>query len=324
MFQGINNGSELIKESVKAIYKYPRMFIPLLICWIIYAPILVIFKFHIPWHSYGYPIQAVIVFSAILLLSIIFSWSSFVLLELIRQIEMGQKANLFLAIGKSLVNLLIALPIALAWAVIWFFLALLEAIFSRKSEDDETVDYNAENVAKTVAGFEEFSLSGAFFDALKKGVRMAAFLIYPAIAWEKMGTSNSIKKGLNIAKAHKTEFATGFVLTELAAGIVFLPPGILFYISSKFDVTFPEMVWFGTMIYCAFAWSFSLFLEQMFVAELYLWHLIWEKEVEKSVAQGLPEPKLEDVKRPCIVDNVSDLLLTNVPRTVVTTGDQNN
>jgi len=314
MYQGIKNGSELIKESFRAIGKYPRMLIPLLLCWLIYAPILVAFKFHIPWDIYTNGECALIVFFAILLLSLIFSWSAFMLLEFIRQIETNEQPSLISAFFKSIGNTIIALPIVIGWAVIWFILSVLEAIFSRRSEDDDDdgEEYNAENVAKTVAGFEEFSLSGAFFDAVKKGVRMLAFLIYPAIAWEKFSSLKSVKKGFVVAKSHKTEFVAGFLLTELAAILVFIPPAILFYISSKFDVSFPEMVWFITILYCAFAWSFTLFLEQMFAAELYLWHLIWEKEVEDAKLKGKPTPKLQDVKRPSVMDNVADFGLTKI------------
>ncbi|RFF29640.1 hypothetical protein [Wenzhouxiangella sediminis] len=284
------------------------MLLPLLMCWMVYAPLLIVLKFYIPWEQYDFAESSVIVFCAILVLSIIFSWSAFVLLELIRQIESGERPRIALAIAKSIKNTILALPIAVAWAVIWFLLSLLEALFSRASHD-EGEELTAESAARTVAGYESFSLSGAFFQALKKGVRMAAFLIYPAVAWEGLGTSKSIKKGLGVAKTHKAEFATGFVLTELAALVVFLPPAVLFLLSGKFGISFPDWVWFSTMVYCAFAWSFSLFLEQMFVAELYLWHMIWEKESCLAKREGRPEPALGDVKRPSVRDDVDDLLL---------------
>lgn len=66
------------------------------------------------------------------------------------------------------------------------------------------------------------------------------------------------------------------------------------------------------MIYCAFVWSFALFLEQIFVAELYLWHLIWEREVKVAQERGEAEPALADVKHPCVLDDVPDLFLTRV------------
>lgn len=311
MFQGIKNGAGLIMEAIRALGKYPRMLIPLLLCWIIYAPLLVIFRFHIPWENFEFSVQVLIVFSAILLLSIIFSWSAFMLLELIRQIETDENRSLFKAIEKSISNTIIALPVAVSWAVIWFVLSIIEAILSKGSEDSNE-EFNAENVARTLAGNEEFSLSGACLNALKKGVRMVAFLIYPAIAWENLRVGDSVKKGLGVVKLHKSEFFVGFALTELAATVIFLPPAVLFFISSSLEVIFSDMVWFGVILYCAFASSFMLFLEQMFVAELYLWNLIWEKELDQAMAEGTRLPRLEDVKRPSIMDGVADLQLTKV------------
>ena len=303
MSQRLKNGYELLKDAIRALGNHPRMLLPLLGCWCVYAPVLVFLKFHLPWEEYALEIQALIVFGVILLFSIVFSWAAFMLLELIRQIETADRENVVTALFKSVANTVIALPIAVLWAVIWFLLSVVEAILSRGSDEDDiddegASDFNAENVARTLAGAEKFSLTAAFFDALKKGVRMVAFLMYPAIAWEKLSVIKSMKKGIAVASTHKIEFATGFVLTELAAGIVFLPPAILFLLSGKFDVSFPDVVWFGTMIYCAFAWSFALFLEQMFVAELYLWHMHWEQEVTNAKASGRPEPALADVKRP--------------------------
>jgi hypothetical protein len=231
-----------------------------------------------------------------------------ILLELVEQIETGQSPNIFTATFSSITNIIKSLPITIIWAAIWFVITVVEMLLRRSHSDDVgDKDFNAENVAKTVAGFEKFSLSAAFFDALRKGVRMIAFLIYPAIAWENSSVLKSVKKGLAVARTHKTEFVAGFILTELAAFIVFLPPAVLFILSGKFDVEFPEWIWFTTIIYCGFAWSFSIFLEQMFTAELYLWHLLWEKDCSIARSNGDEIPKLQDVKRPSILDSIPDL-----------------
>ena len=308
MFQGIKNGTGLIKESIKTFGKYPSLIIPLLVCWAIYAPMIVHLKFFFPWDNYSTGQQLAVVFFVILIFSFILSISCLILLELIQQIETGENLNIFTATFSSIPNIVKSLPVTVAWAVIWFVISVIEMLLRRRSDDDdEDMDFNAENAAKTVAGFEEFSLSAAFFEALRKGVRMIAFLIYPAIAWEKNGFSKSVIKGLAVAKTHKTEFIAGFVLTDLAAALVFLPPAILFILSGKFDVEFPDGVWFITIIYCGFAWSFSMFLEQMFTAELYLWHLLWEKDCELAKNNGNELPKLEEVKRPSIMDSTPDL-----------------
>lgn len=167
MFQGIMNGAGLIKEAIRALGKYPRMLIPLLLCWLVYAPLLVVFKFHIPWDNFDIITLLLVVFAAILLLSVIFSWSAFMLLELIRQIETDEERSISKAIRTSSINLVIGLPVVMGWAVIWFSLTLIEIILSRRSGGSDE-EYNAKNVAKTLAGVQEFSLSGAFFEALKK------------------------------------------------------------------------------------------------------------------------------------------------------------
>ncbi len=38
MFQGVKNGWQLIKESVRVFNRHPKFIIPLLITWLVYAP----------------------------------------------------------------------------------------------------------------------------------------------------------------------------------------------------------------------------------------------------------------------------------------------
>lgn len=307
MFDGIKNGSEVIKESLKVFRKHPMFLVPLFGCWTIYAPIIIYFTYFFPWKQYSTLQIFFIVFFIVFIFSSILSFSNLLLLELIQQLESGKRFNLvsafFEVVSKDLIK---ALPITFIWVIIWFILTAIEALLSKI--ENRSGEFSAENAAKTLAGYERFSLSRAFFEALQKGVRMIVFLILPAIAWEDKSPVKATKKGLGVLKTHLAEFTTGFALTELAAIIVFLPPVILFVISDEFEVTFPDFVWYIAIIYCAFAWSFSLFLEQMFAAELYLWHLIWEKECSIAKAENRELPKLREVKRPSVLDDVSDLL----------------
>lgn len=310
MFKGIKNGAGMIDASIKAFNKHPDLIIPLLFCWAMYTPIVVYLKFFFPWDDYSTGSQLLVVFLAIFIFSFILSVSSFILLELIRQIETGKSIELFSATFLAIPKIVKSLPVTVIWALLWFLITVIEMLLRRRSdEDNEDMEFNAENVAKAVAGFEDLSLSAAFFDALKKGVRMVVFLIYPSISWEKNGFSKSVKRGLAIVKAHKTEFVTGFVLTDLAAAIVFLPPAILFFLSGKLHIEFPDWVWFITLAYCGFAWSFSILLEQMFAAELYLWHMLWERNCSIARINGDELPEFEHVKRPSILDSDADLSL---------------
>lgn len=130
----------------------------------------------------------------------------------------------------------------------------------------------------------------------------------PAIAWENMGFWKATKKGIAVFRAHLSEFVTGFVLTEGVALLIFLPPALLFYITGEVEITLPDYVWVITIIYIAFAWSYSIYLEQMFTAELYLWNMKWEKEVAKAQAEGKPIPSMREVPRPSVLDEVHELI----------------
>jgi len=237
-------------------------------------------------------------------------------LELIQQLESGEQMSVAKSFSYTMShNVIRILPLVLVWAVIWFVLLIIQALLSKKKGKGEKESMSAENAAKTLAGYQSFSLSRAFFKALEKGVRMVMFLILPAIAWENFSFWQSVKKGIAVFKAHLSEFVTGFVLTGVAAMIIFLPPAILFYISDEAEVSFPDWVWVATIIYIAFAWSYSIYLEQMFTAELYLWNRKWEKEVAKAQQEGRPIPTLREVQRPLILDEVYELIEKTEART---------
>jgi hypothetical protein len=71
--------------------------------------------------------------------------------------------------------------------------------------------------------------------------------------------------------------------------------------------------WTVVFIYIAFAWSFSIYLEQMFCAELYLWHLKWEDAIRVAKQKGRKGPtSISQVKKPCLLDEVNDLIIFKV------------
>lgn len=103
-------------------------------------------------------------------------------------------------------------------------------------------------------------------------------------------------------------FVSGFILTGLAASIIYLPPTILIYVADAFELSFPSWIWVITIVYLAFAWSYSIYLEQMFSAELYLWNHKWQKAKHKAQQEGRPAPLLSAVARPTLLDDVRELV----------------
>lgn len=313
----LRNGFALIKDLISTLLENPGILFPLIFCWLIIATLVTYLEFFFPWDNYALGGRLLILFIVLLLYSFVFSFSCLILLELIKQNESGRPVHLLTATLRVVtVDLVRALPITFIWAILWFVLSILEAIFSRKTLKDK--EFTVENVAATLAGFEDIPLSEAFFAALEKGLRMIVFLILPAIAWENFTPFKSIKKGLVISKEHLGEFMTGFVLTEMAAACVFLPPAIIF-ILWELHVPIHDYIWFATILYCMVAWSFSMFMEQMFSAGLYLWHLKWEDACCVAKTEGREIPNLEDIKRPIIMDNVPDLM--NLSRNRITMAD---
>jgi preprotein translocase subunit SecG len=305
--EGIKNAWDLIKASIRVFNKYPKFLIPLLLVWLIYAPIILYLEYGFNPDAFSAGQLFLIIIGIIFLFVFLLAFSCLVLLELIQQLESGEKLSLGKALSSTVTHdLLKIIPIVIIWTIIWFILSILEAIFSKRKERRKS--FTVENAAKTLAGYGNFSPSSAFFRELKRGVRMIVFLILPAIAWENLSFIKAIKKGLGVFKVHLLEFVSGFVLTWLAEVIIFLPAAILFHISDNFEVTFPTWVWVITIIYTGFAWSFSIYLEQMFAAGLYLWHLKWEKQIEEEKKLGKPLSNLRDIKRPSLLDEVPELL----------------
>jgi hypothetical protein len=315
MFKGIRTASELIKQSLILLGKRPSLLVPLLTCWVLYAPIVLYFKFFFDWSPYPTSSVLLIVLGIITVFSLIIGVSCLILLELIEQIENNENVsvlNAFWSVIKS--DFLRALPILLVWALLWFIIHVIQAFFRRRNSSGKDENFSAQNAARTLAGMNSsWSLSGAFFEALKKGLRMIVFLILPAIAWEELSPISATKKGLSILRAHISEFATGFVLSEAVSVFAFLPAAIIVYVTDKFDIVLSNEVWFGVIIYCAFAWSFSLYIEQMFAAELYLWHMKWVEASEIAKKNKKSPPTFRRIKPPSILDDVPELVkLKNV------------
>ncbi len=319
MFEGILNGWDMFKASIKAFKKYPVMIFPLLFVWCVYALAILYMKHGLKWERFSGGESALIVSGFIFAFAFLLAVSCSVLLELIQQIESGKKADLLKAVFDTLtLNLVKMIPIVIVWTFIWFLLTIISTLIHRKNEKNDS-DFNSENAAKILVGAGgEFSFSSYFVDALKKGVRIIVFLILPGIAWENRSCFGAVKKGMGIFRLHLYEFTTGFALTELASFIIFFPFILMIMLGSAKEgrtpiIVFPEQAWYLAIVYIAFAWSYTVYLEQMFAAELYLWHIKWERQLNKLRASGdLGKLSFYDVKRPSLLDDIPDLI-ENLP-----------
>lgn len=295
-------GWALIVHSLNVFKAYPSFLLPIFAVWGAYVPGVLYLKYGYRWEAHGPRQDFAVAFLFIFALSFSILMSCAVVLEMIRQIETGRPSlprAIAKAFGQDMVRIL---PLALVWAIIWFVLTLIEAVLSKRRDHDDGA-LTAQNAAITIANYRNFSFSAAFIEAVNKGVRMVVFLIMPAIVWENLGFYEATKKGLAVLRAHLSDFGAGYALTYAAAAIVFLPPAIIFELGTGRHgnpplVHFPDSVWVGTIIYMGLAWSFCIYLEQMFMAQLYLWHMKWEESVSRAKTSNGPLPSFNDVACP--------------------------
>lgn len=309
--QELNNGWEIFKASIKVFNKHPIFLVPIFIVWLLYAPVIIYLRWFSGWTTLPFLAQLKIAFVVIFFFALLLTISCSILLELVQQIESHRKKSLLLAFWETInKNLFRITLLALIWSVLWLILIVIESFLTRKEEsgNGKGESFNAQNVAATLGGYDSFSWKKLSFDLIHKGIRMIVFLIMPAFAWENLGFIKSVKKGLFVLKSHFVEFATGISLTYLAASVIFIPPAILLTLA-RLHIFFPDWVWYITIIYIAFAWSYSIYLEQMFSADLYLWHMKWEKACRMAKNKGKKKlPKFKDIPKPSILDDVKDLV----------------
>lgn len=289
------------------------LIVPLLLTWLIYAPAVIYLKYFYAWEQYSTPQNFLVGFGFIILLSVTMCFSCSWLLEMLQDIEARKSVGLINTFHRVLFqNFVDILPIAMIWAFLWFIFLIISAILSKKDQDvDEAL--TAQSAAETLAGYESFSFSRIFIDALQKGIRMIVFLIMPAIAWENLGSFAAIKKGLVVFRARLKQFTVGYSLTYATSSLIFVPVAVMFQLGSKGKhgalplVHFSDEAWMGLIVYTGFAWSFSMYLEQMFTASLYAWHLKWEWLYTEAKKKGNPLPEFNDVHPPQILKTLPEL-----------------
>jgi hypothetical protein len=300
----IEQGFDVIYASVEVFKRHPQFLIPIFTVWLIYAPSLLYFIYWFDWSPYTEKQFYGIIFGIIFGYAYLIAFSCTVLLELIEQHELKKKISLITAVAHSFThNAIKIIPIVFLWAIIWFILGVIKIILSKSRKNDDG-NFSYESAAKTLANYRETSFSVALIDAIQKGVRMTVFIMLPAVAWEKENPYMAIKKGLVIFKTHLSEFAKNYAVTFLAEVAIFALPAALFLFVGYLEIQLPNWLWMVVIVYIGFGWSYVIYLEQLFGAELYLWHMKWEKAVEKARRDNTSIPSITDIQRPSVLDEV--------------------
>ncbi len=251
--------------------RFPRCILPLLLAWCGYAAVTLWLRFGADLNRYTAGDTLALAFGVYFLFSLLFGLACLILLELLQQLEQNQAPGLLRAVRDALVrDLGKALPILLVWAALWFLLALLDALLSpRERKEKEPFSPRAAVGILTGAGRRP-SLLRAGLAAAAKALRMFAFLVLPAVAWEDLGPVASVKKGVRTLRGQTGAFLAAYGLTELFALAVLLPPALLYALEDRLSLPLPDGLWWGILLYVALASSLTFLVEQLYVAQLYL------------------------------------------------------
>lgn len=307
MLNDFKRGYRLLRDSVTVFKIHPILALPIAVVAIIQSAVVVYYKYYLDIDTLSTEAVLGVLFGIVFFFTFSLTVACSLLVELIKHIETNQKTSLANALFKTLLNIKRLGIISFVWAIIDFILLIIQALLSRDREDPS--DPSSKNIAATLSGQgASMSIWQYGIQLLRKKLRMVAFLTIPAVSWDDLNAKQAIDKSFHVVRGNFPQFFSGFLLTEAAAIIIFLVPGICFLIESKGLVEFSDTAWNILTLYCVIGTSVYYYLEQMFCAELYLWHRKFERAVFQAEKAGdAPPTRMSDVSPPSILDNIPDL-----------------
>lgn len=293
-FSSIGEGWELFKDSFRFLFKKPIFLLPIFVSWIVFAGVVLYLRYYFTFPS-SFLLGIGYLYLLTFTITFVICLANIVMLEFLQQLESGEKISLSKALKEALVfDLLKVIPIAMIWAIIWVMILIIKALTSKK-KGGRRPEPSARDAAKTLGGAESgpFSWIKLGLSMFEKLVRMVVFLTLPAIAWEHKGPFSSFGQAFKIIKKHPMQFFTTYTLTGFAALIMALPLLPIFLLDDA-GVTFSATFWTIVIIYECIIWTLGIYLEQMSVGLLYLWHIKWVKNGSKGELSSISKPDLLD------------------------------
>ena len=305
-FSWIKNSFSIIWETLKSIRKYPILALPLFINWIVFASLAIYLTYYFTFPENS-NLDLLIIFLILWFVSFILTFTSAIMVALVKQIETNWKISFTEALANAGSRFLPLLWLSLIWAIIWFIILIIEAILSKFKKDNESSsdkNISYESVSRTLWwANSKFSWLWLWLDVIKDLLRLAVFLSVPAILWRKKGTFWAIWEWMRVIWKHPAEFLWILGSMLFIWILMWVPLAIIFTMSDNW-YKFPDWVWIITIIYEWIMWTFYMYMEQMSATLLYLWHYKWVTINKKS--ENWEKIPFKDVKRPSLIDNYSE------------------
>ncbi len=123
-----------------------------------------------------------------------------------------------------------------------------------------------------------------------------------AISRDRTGPIASTRTGVAFFFDHLGKFMTKVFVLFVSSIIMLLPAILILYIGEQLGITLFAMIFVAVLF--AMTWVFSALVENMYVAQIYLWANRWNQEREKALKNNQNVTKLEEKERPIMLKNV--------------------
>jgi hypothetical protein len=287
-FGDFADGMRMLRNSLRFLFQHPQTLLPLVVIWLLSVYLIFEVLPRVPWRSLEWPETLVIVYLLNCGLCLLQLIGCSILLELLQHIETGKPMQLGTAVLDTLVrNIWAIVPLAMVWSLVEVALWTLEALLTSGNRDSAS--------SRAVE---------SFFDFLTKGLRLTVYLALPAIAWEETSSYKAVRRAIRIIRTQFASFLGALTFSGLFFALVGLPMGLVAY----FAPDWIQLHWRPLLIYSAMMWTLKTYLEQMMMAELYLWVRAKQWDDFTQSSDTLNRHYAEQGVVPSLFNGVPDLL----------------
>jgi hypothetical protein len=271
---------KIVKGSLRLLKHYPIIILPLMPIFAMVVGVLITLTF-----TSKFLLAVLAVWSVAFALMFSFAISS----QMLFQIHQGNSPSISSAFSAPSTLRMIPRVLLLSsiWYLLVFFLVIIESIIRG------LLGRLSENLADAVIGF--------FFGTIADALRMSGFMLIAIMTFEDVSLEKAFTELKRILRDSPIVALGGLALTKIVSLLI----GLVFYVlPSDLAQTLPGiLVWLVLLTISGIGWVLTIYLEQLFVAGLYLYNAQPESPLVRIILDDfidheLPLPTLPEVTQP--------------------------
>jgi hypothetical protein len=294
MLDRLRDSWGMLRDSFSVFSRFPKLIVPFFIGQILflsfYATTIVWIRASLRPHATPNPLLCIGLFALFLVVgSLLEVAASAIVLELVQEHESGRPMSFSRGMKAMTRQLSTYFALGMIWAGIRF---LIDFLFGKRGKRGP----------------------GLLEEALQRALRMGVFCVLPAVAWEGLGVWPAIDKGKAVARKMLVDLSVGYVGSWAVGYLLWVLFGALPLLAYKYShpaaISTSSPTFYLWMAYVVglllIISAYTSYVEQVYCAMLYLWHLKWEFRVRDAKVEGQPLPEIEEIACPTLLDDVAE------------------